>query len=125
MKHLSVFRRWTSTARQLFAAGAAITVDDFGAGHSNLTRILDLPEAGAVKLDRYVMRTCLTRDPKLLAHLIDFVHDCGKLVIAQGVESRQQAQQLVKLGADYLQGFYYAMPMDADELCRFLHPDRP
>ena len=111
--------------RQLFAAGAAITVDDFGAGHSNLTRILDLPEAGAVKLDRYVMRTCLTRDPKLLAHLIDFVHDCGKLVIAQGVESRQQAQQLVKLGADYLQGFYYAMPMDADELRRFLHPDRP
>lgn len=111
--------------RQLFAAGAAITVDDFGAGHSNLTRILDLPEAGAVKLDRYVMRTCLARDPRLLAHLIDFVHDCGKLVIAQGVESRQQAQQLVKLGADYLQGFYYAMPMDTDELRRFLHPDRP
>ena len=78
-----------------------------------------------MKLDLYVMRTCLTRDPKLLVHLIDFVHDCGKLVIAQGVESRQQAQQLVKLGADYLQGFYYAMPMDADELRRFLHPDRP
>ena len=52
-----------------------------------------------MKLDRYVMRTCLTRDPKLLVHLIDFVHDArGKLVIAQGVESRQQAQQLVKLG---------------------------
>ena len=111
--------------RQLFAAGAAITVDDFGAGHSNLTRILDLPEAGTVKLDRYVMRTCLARDPRLLAHLIDFVHDCGKLVIAQGVESRQQAQQLVKLGADYLQGFYYAIPMDAAELRRFLHPGRP
>lgn len=109
--------------RQLFAAGAAILVDDFGAGHSNLTRILDLPEAGAVKLDRYVMRTCLARDPKLLAHLIDFVHDCGKLVVAQGVESRQQARQLVELGADYLQGFYYAMPMDAAELRRFLHPD--
>lgn len=77
--------------RQLFAAGAAITVDDFGAGHSNLTRILDLPEAGAVKLDRYVMRTCLARDPKLLAHLIDFVHDCGKLVIAQGVESASRS----------------------------------
>ena len=49
-----------------------------------------------MKLDLYVMRTCLTRDPKLLAHLIDFVHDCGKLVIAQGVESRQQAQQLAR-----------------------------
>lgn len=111
--------------RQLFAAGAAITVDDFGAGHSNLTRILDLPEAGAVKLDRYVMRTCLARDPKLLAHLIDFVHDCGKLVIAQGVESGQQAQQLVQLGADYLQGFYYTMPLDEAELRRFLHPGQP
>lgn len=109
--------------RQMFAAGAAITVDDFGAGHSNLTRILDLPEAGAVKLDRYVMRTCLSRDPGLLAHLIDFVHDCGKLVIAQGVESRQQAQQLVKLGADYLQGFYYTMPLDEAGLRRFLHCD--
>lgn len=107
--------------RQLFAAGAAITVDDFGAGHSNLTRILDLPEAGAVKLDRYVMRTCLSRDPRLLAHLINFVHDCGKLVIAQGVESRQQAQQLVQLGADYLQGFYYTMPLDEAGLRRFLH----
>lgn len=109
--------------RQLFAAGASILVDDFGAGHSNLTRILDLPEAGAVKLDRYVMRTCLARDPKLLVHLIDFVHDCGKLVVAQGVESRQQAQQLIALGADYLQGFYYSMPMDAAELRHFLHPD--
>lgn len=109
--------------RQLFAAGAAITVDDFGAGHSNLTRILDLPEAGAVKLDRYVMRTCLSRAPRLLAHLIDFVHDCGKLVIAQGVESSQQAQQLTGLGADYLQGFYYTMPLDEAGLRRFLHRD--
>lgn len=84
--------RWVPLLiRQLFAAGAAITVDDFGAGHSNLTRILDLPEAGAVKLDRYVMRTCLARDPKLLAHLIDFVHDCGKLVIAQSVESASRS----------------------------------
>ena len=57
-----------------------------------------------MKLDLYVMRTCLTRDPKLLAHLIDFVHDCGKLVIAQGVESRQQAQQLVKLGGGLSEG---------------------
>ena len=76
-----------------------------------------------MKLDRYVMRTCLTRDPKLLVHLIDFVHDCGKLVIAQGVESRQQAQQLVDLGADYLQGFYYTMPLDEAGLRRFLHGD--
>lgn len=104
--------------RQLFAAGAAITVDDFGAGHSNLTRILDLPEAGAVKLDRYVMRTCLTRDPKLLAHLIDFVHDCGKLVIAQGVESRQQAQQLVKLGG----GLYAGLLLRHAHGCRRAAP---
>ena len=67
------------------------------------------------------MRTCLSRDPRLLAHLINFVHDCGKLVIAQGVESRQQAQQLVQLGADYLQGFYYTMPLDEAGLRRFLH----
>ncbi len=71
--------------RQLFAAGAAITVDDFGAGHSNLTRILDLPEAEAVKLDRYVMRTCLTRDPKLggglsAGLLLRHAHGCRRAV---------------------------------------------
>ena len=52
--------------------------------------------------------------------LIDMFHRTGFEVVAEGIETGEQAQKLADLGVDFLQGFYYARPMPEDAFIRFM-----
>ena len=52
--------------------------------------------------------------------LIDLFHRTGFEVVAEGIETEEQAEQLTAIGVDYLQGFYFARPMPEGELIRFM-----
>ena len=76
-------------------------LDDFGTGYSNLSSVLDVPFE-AVKLDRSLMSE-LTDDPRsrLMADtIIPFFHKLGQQVVAEGIESREQAELALHCGAD-------------------------
>ena len=92
-------------------------LDDFGTGYSNFSSVLDLPFE-AIKLDRSLM-VGLPDNPKarmMADTIIPFFHKLGETVVAEGIESRQQAELALRCGADRLQGFYYARPMPEAEL---------
>jgi EAL domain-containing protein (putative c-di-GMP-specific phosphodiesterase class I) len=91
--------------------GCLIAIDDFGAGHSNFERIWDL-EPDIVKLDRsMVVRAANSSKVKrILLGIVSLIHETGSLVIIEGVETKKEALIAIDVGADMVQGFYFAYP---------------
>ena len=109
----------------LLALGLEIYMDDFGTGYSNLTSVLNFPFT-FIKLDRsLVYRVPEDRQAELMVRtLMALFHDMGKRLVAEGVETEVQALRLRDLGADMIQGFYYARPMPPEQLTAFFTQSR-
>ncbi len=91
--------------------GFRIAIDDLGAGYSGLTSFA-LLEPEFVKLDMSLIRgvsTSLTKQ-KVIRSMTSLSQDMGMKVVAEGVETLDEADTLTALGCDYLQGFLFARP---------------
>ncbi len=106
-------QRLLSEARE---AGAKVFLDDFGVGESSLSVLTDLPLDG-IKIDAGFVRQLNSSDSARA--VVETMSDLGRrldlVVIAEGVETRDQAQHLLDLGIDLAQGFYYSPPMPTDD----------
>ena len=91
--------------------GAKLVIDDFGAGHSNLTRLLDLDPA-IVKLDLALVRDVQSSPKKraVVRSMTALCHELGAKVVAEGIESELELSCLQGLGVDYLQGYLLGRP---------------
>jgi diguanylate cyclase (GGDEF)-like protein len=113
-----------AAARELNAArdlGVKIALDDFGIGHSSLLLLRTLP-IDAVKVDRSFVRD-ITRDTTaaaLVASVISLATRLGIDVVAEGVETPQQAQLLAEFGCRYAQGHIWAKALPVDRLAQAL-----
>ena len=91
--------------------GFQVAVDDFGTGYSNVTNLLKfLPNY--VKIDRFLISE-LQIDPRkqhFVNTIIQFAHDNGFQALAEGVETLEELNAVIRLGADLIQGFYTAKP---------------
>ena len=94
-------------------AGATVAIDNFGTGYSNVTRLRALP-IDRIKLDRSVVADVATEQTaRTIAHaLVGLIHGIGCEAVAEGIESRAQADVLKVIGCDAVQGFAVAEPMD-------------
>ena len=109
---------------ELRRRGVQIALDDFGTGHSSLTMLRSLPLT-IVKIDRSFVSNvaCSARDAVLVRLVIESAHTLGLRVIAEGIEDADQARQLVAMGCDAAQGWYFGMPEPPSErLTRSLRP---
>ena len=59
-------------------------------------------------------------DTAIVRMLVDLAHTLGIKIVAEGVESKEQAEQLKEMGCDLGQGFYFAEPLPPEEATRFL-----
>lgn len=105
------------TLRQLTEKGIQFYLDDFGMGYSNFAGVLSLP-IETIKLDLTLVRGAFESERKLLVleSLIAMLRKAGYSVIAEGIETEEQANTLRILGADRLQGYYYHSPMSEEEI---------
>ena len=106
---------------QLSKGNFQFFLDDFGTGYSNFSGVLHFPFT-TIKLDKSLIQD-LDTDQKhrtSVEMLIDMFHRTGFEVVAEGIETGEQAQKLADLGVDFLQGFYYARPMPEDAFIRFM-----
>ncbi len=103
--------------RRLRERGVHVAIDDFGTGYSSLTSLRYLP-ADIIKIDRsFVAGLGATpEDDVIVAAVIDVSHRLGRTVIAEGVETAEQAASLRDLGCDFVQGFLYGRPVPPAEL---------
>ena len=92
-------------------AGVRVALDDFGTGFSSLGRLQGLP-VDTLKIDQSFISMIRTGDEKLpiLSCMIAMAHGLGLTVTAEGVETAAQAEYLMKLDCDSLQGFLFSRP---------------
>lgn len=110
-----------STLNQCRAAGIKISLDDFGTGYSSLTICRQLP-VDILKIDQSFVRNMLTdqNDKSIVESVISMARALGRDVIAEGVETKSHASQLIKIGCEYGQGYGIAKPMPASEVLDWL-----
>ncbi len=106
---------------QLINYGIPFSMDDFGTGYSNLSRISTLP-VEIFKLDKSIVQSAFESETSymVMLNLVKIIKSLGKEIVAEGVETQEQAEQIIKLGCDHIQGFYYARPMPKDQFIEFL-----
>ena len=119
IEHLEIVQRALKSLRSL---GVHLSLDDFGTGYSSLSYLRDLP-MDSVKIDRSLITDIIhtPRAADLAAAIIDMGHALELEVIAEGVETREQAALLQALGCDIAQGYYFAKPMAPEALTALLH----
>ena len=91
--------------------GIFLAVDDLGAGHSNLKRVLDL-EPRIVKLDRALITGLdqSARQQILVRHVVRLCMELGAEVVAEGIETADELSAVIDSGAHYAQGYLLARP---------------
>lgn len=99
--------------------GIHFSIDDFGTGHSSLSRLRQLPVT-EIKIDRSFVGEMekSSDDEVIVKSTIDLGHNLGLSVVAEGVEDQGSLRKLMDLGCDVAQGFYFGKPMSAEELER-------
>jgi EAL domain-containing protein (putative c-di-GMP-specific phosphodiesterase class I) len=114
--------RCASTLRDLHALGVHVHVDDFGASHSSLRLLRDLP-VSSVKIDRSFTEPLGTHaeDSTLLAAIVAYAHAFGTDVTAQGIDTARQLSEVRSLGCDRGQGFYFAHPQPGEIVQALVH----
>jgi len=101
---------------ELRRAGVRVAIDDFGTGYTSLSLLHRLP-VDQLKLDRGMTAGLGRPEVAAVVRLIvDTAHLIGMNVVAEGVETTEQAEELVELGVDLLQGFLFARPAPAEDL---------
>ena len=106
-------------SQDLQNAGFHVALDDFGTGFSSLSYIQNLP-VNIIKLDYSFVKHIPqdTRTGFVVEHIVSLAHRLGLIIVAEGVERKDQLDYLVELNVDIVQGFYFYKPMDIGALLK-------
>src|SRR6185503_7011162 len=97
---------------QLSAAGIELSLDDFGTGYSSLSYIHRFPVT-ALKIDRsFITRIDGDQNGEIVRAVVTLARNLGLEVVAEGIETVGQLDQLKALGCEQGQGFYFSAPVD-------------
>ena len=109
---------------RLRRCGLHVSIDDFGTGYSSLAALRRLP-AAELKIDRaFVQDLASSEDARSIVRaIVQMAHSLQLRVVAEGVETEAQRDELLKLGCDELQGYLFAKPMTASVLALWADGD--
>ncbi|WP_027406741.1 EAL domain-containing protein [Anaerovibrio sp. RM50] len=101
--------------------GIRFALDDFGSGQSNFTYLADMP-FDILKLDMNLIKSYQVSERA--HHVIQAVermaHELGLSVVAEGVETEEEFDNMRKCGVDSIQGFYFSKPLPVSEFMAFI-----
>lgn len=100
-------------------AGLGLALDDFGSGHSALAYLTRFP-FDTLKLDKSVVRDTSDKKATVLKWVVSMARELDMKVIAEGIESDEDAMELAKVGCPYGQSFLFGPPMASDAVLRLL-----
>ena len=105
----------------LKASGFKVALDDYGRGYSNLNRLAEL-EVDKIKIDRSLIENIMDNDrtKQIVLATAGMAEKLGCRLVAEGIETADQAAMLRKLGCHELQGFYYSKGLPSDQLMAWL-----
>ena len=90
---------------------AKLAIDDFGSGYNNEATLLEITP-NFVKIDMEIIRGIHedVNRQQITKNLIDYAKGRNIKIIAEGVETREELEKIIELGADYIQGYYFSKP---------------
>ncbi|HJP88036.1 MAG TPA: EAL domain-containing protein [Candidatus Limnocylindrales bacterium] len=106
---------------QLRALGVRVVLDDFGTGYSSLAYLRQLP-LDTIKVDRSFVTDLDVQDPNvgIVRAVVSLAHGLGITVVAEGIETEEQAKRLRDLGCDMGQGYAWAHPAPPVQVATFM-----
>ena len=108
--------------RKLIRYGFTFSLDDFGKGESNLMYVVEMP-VSIVKLD-YDMSKAYFNSKKakhVVKAVVSMAHDMDMKLVAEGIETEEEVEDICKEGIDYVQGYYYSRPLPVKEFITYIH----
>ena len=103
---------------QLHQYGFTVLMDDFGSGYSSLNMLKDT-NVDVLKLDmKFIEMNEENREKgiQIISSIVDMAHKLHMIIVAEGVESREQVDMLRSMNCIYGQGFYFCKPMTVQEI---------
>lgn len=103
-------------ALQLKEIGYTLLMDDFGSGYSSLNILLETP-FDMIKLDKKFVENMMvsSKGRIILEQVVLMANELNVGILAEGVETKEQIEQLQRMGCDQVQGFYYSRPMPNED----------
>lgn len=88
-----------------------IALDDYGSGY-NSEKMLITVSPDYIKVDIAIVKGIHQSSDKraIVEYIVNYAHERGKFIIAEGVETQEETEEVIRLGVDYLQGYYMAKP---------------
>ncbi len=107
--------------RYLRGKGMRVALDDFGTGFASLTHLLQFP-VDFIKIDRSFIDKIVDQPSSavIVQALLDIASKLGMGIVAEGVETREQSEKLIKMGCRAAQGYYFARPASASVTAELL-----
>lgn len=101
--------------------GISFALDDYGTGFSNAVSLIEYPY-NTIKIDKSVIWAALDNENanKVLRHSISMFKSLNMDIVAEGVETLEQANELTEMGCDFFQGYYYSKPIPGDAFIEFV-----
>ena len=109
------------TVKRLRSMGFLVEMDDFGTGYSSLNMLSTLP-IDVLKLDMTFIRTAFAgeKDIHMLEIILEIARYISAPVVAEGVETEEQMNDLKKIGCEMVQGYFFSPPVPKDKFTPFL-----
>jgi len=114
-------KRCSEVLHSLKSIGVSLSIDDFGTGYASYRHLQKLP-VDTMKVDRSFISkiTENPRDMAIVEAMAQMARAVDILVVAEGVETKEQAARLRTIGIQYFQGYLFGKPMPADEFERLV-----
>ncbi|WP_099865182.1 EAL domain-containing protein [Pararhizobium haloflavum] len=104
--------------------GIGLALDDFGTGHSSLSYLTRFP-FDTLKIDQTLVRDQGEKRSVLLRSIVGMARDLDMAVVAEGIVSDEDAEELLEMGCDFGQSFLFGAPMNAETIKRLLRENFP
>jgi len=110
---------FSTAVKSLQKQGFCISIDDFGTGYSSLSSMLDIG-VDIVKIDKSFIQNMDKRGLSIIHAIVQMASSLDFTVVAEGVETIEQANTLTKIGVSHLQGYYFSKPIEVDFVDAYL-----
>jgi EAL domain-containing protein (putative c-di-GMP-specific phosphodiesterase class I) len=110
--------------QKLKEAGIGLALDDFGTGYSSLAYLTRFP-FDTIKLDKALVRDSSDKKATVLRSVISMARELEMKVVAEGIESNEDAIELAKMGCSYGQSYLFGPPMPSESVLRLLRDRFP